>query len=238
MSSRAPSVFRAILLCLLVLPSGATAQSDDDVRAYGRGALSLLAGHAVGEFAEHVGFGVGFDLAGSVFLGGSGRIALRAAVGGVTYGRERGAECGGRGGPCSEPRRTTINDISFLEVGPEYSWPLGDLRPFVYGTVGLASFVTTVKEKNHWWEGGDETQILGDYAGSLGVGAGLDVKVRGGRSPILLTVGGQYHRNGSARYLTKGAVVDSADGSLTFLPNVSQSNLVTFRIGVAFMFTG
>ena len=227
--------FGSILFLLLILgPSSGTAQTDgadQEVRPRGRVAFNLLAGRPVGEFANAAAIGLGWDIEGSLFWKGSDRIALRAALGGVIYGWER--EKTGTG-----MRRTTTNDLTLLQVGPEYSWPLGNFRPFVHASVGITSFVTTENEKDSWWRDGTETQILGDYTGSMAVGAGLDVKVREGSNPVLLTLGGDYHRNGSARYLTEGAAVHNPDGSLTMHPSVTQANLVTFRIGAAFMFDG
>lgn len=223
-----------VFVSLLSGHSRGVAQSDgeeESIRPWGRVAFNLLAGRPVGEFANSVDLGLGWDLAGSVFWGGSDRIALRATLGGVIYGWERE-------NPGSGIRRTTTNEISHFRLGPEYSWALGNFRPFMHASVGLVSFVTTEKERESWWREGTETQIIGDYAGSLGVGAGLDVEVRGGHSPIFLTIGGEYHRNGSTRYLTEGAGVRNPDGTLTLHPTISQANLVTFRIGAAFLFFG
>jgi hypothetical protein len=63
-------------------------------------------------------------------------------------------------------------------------------------------------------------------------GAGLRVRVSNGRTPVSLDLGVERHQNGVAEFLTKGDIVDHPDGSITILPNRSEANLMTVRMGV------
>ena len=67
------------------------------------------------------------------------------------------------------------------------------------------------------------------------VGGGLRFRLGGPRS-ILLDLGAEYHRNGVAEYLREGDIVDNPDGTITILPNRSEANVVTLRIGVSMGF--
>ena len=49
-----------------------------------------------------------------------------------------------------------------------------------------------------------------------------------------LDLSAQTVRNGRASYLRVGSLLESSDGSITFIPIESETNLVTFRLGVAF----
>ena len=57
--------------------------------------------------------------------------------------------------------------------------------------------------------------------------------LRGGARPISIDLSARYHGNGEAKYLRKGDIIDHPDGSISFTPNHSETNLWTFQLGVS-----
>ena len=68
---------------------------------------------------------------------------------------------------------------------------------------------------------------------AYGGGAGLYIPVRRGHSPISIDAGLAYRRNGRADYLLEGGIEDNPDGSITLDPIRSDTDLLTFHIGVS-----
>ena len=64
-------------------------------------------------------------------------------------------------------------------------------------------------------------------------GAGLLLRLSNGKNPVSLDMSAQTLYNGRMNYLRKGSLLESADGSISFIPIRSDANLVTFRLGVS-----
>lgn len=197
---------------------------------------SFVAANPVGEFAQLVDDGFGFDLEGRFPLSHAGPLSLRLDGGFLIYGRERLAMCFPVPGGCRiGVDLNTYNSIVYLGVGPELSAP-GAISPYVNGTVGVTWFLT-----NSSLSGADDygnhfnTTNYSDWVTSLRVGGGLRFRVGGSPwRPVQLDVGAQYHRNGVANYLREGDIVDYPDGSIELYPNRTEANLMTFRVGISF----
>ena len=67
-------------------------------------------------------------------------------------------------------------------------------------------------------------------------GGGVLIPVRKGLRPILIDVGARFQGNGEARYLKDGSIEDNSDGTISFTPIRSETNLVTYHLGVSFGF--
>lgn len=106
----------------------------------GRSMLRALAGVSLfyvaprGDFAEHVGGGVGYSLAGSLADDREGLLALRAEWQDLTYGVEFSNDS------------TSRNVIRSLDLGPQLMLPLGSVRPYASASVGLAYLGTEGSE--------------------------------------------------------------------------------------------
>ena len=64
--------------------------------------------------------------------------------------------------------------------------------------------------------------------------AGAYIPVRRGKLPISIDLGARYHYNGRAEYLREGSIRDNPDGSISFLPIKSETNLWVYHLGIAF----
>ncbi len=127
----------------------------------------------------------------------------------------------------------TDNLIASFGVGPQVTIGHGRLRPYVYGTVGFSYFATVSKAS-----GSSDVDAFAsstnfdDFAPALSGGAGLLFRISRGKNPVALDVSARTLYNGRVSYLRKGSILESADGSISFIPIRSDANFVTFRVGV------
>ena len=190
---------------------------------------------AQGEFSDYVDDGFGID---GNFLYRLGRSPLALRVDGsyLNYGRERmtvplSSTIGGR----VLVDVKTDNNIAFLGVGPQIGVPDGRLRPYVGGFVGISYLYT-----ESYVEGADDdlqfarTNNFDDTTLAYGGRAGVYVPLRGGPSPISLDMGLTYRNNGEADYLREGDIRDDSHGGIEFTPSRSDTDLLTFHLGVSF----
>jgi hypothetical protein len=231
------------LLLLLALAAPAAAQECDcydpwpeDLRptgGYAGGALALASTR--GEFSQYVDGGIGADFHYLHRLDRDGWLAVRVEAGGLIYGYESqrvplSSTIGGRIGV----DLNTSNNIAFIGVGPQIGLPDGRLMPYVNGYAGY-SFIWTSSSVHGTWDYGTiaETTNFSDATFSYGGGGGVYVPLRGGPAPISLDLGVRYQNNGRAQYLLEGGIRDNPDGSITLFPVQSDTDLLTFRVGVS-----
>ena len=195
--------------------------------------LDFLVADPVGDFGVLVDDGFGGRLEGILPVTGVPALGVRLDAGFLVYGHERQAACFPLPIGCRIGLDlTTDNAIFFAGVGPELAVP-GPLSPYVNGQVGFSWFATTSSlSGDYGHEPFARTQHFSDFVGSGRLGGGVRVRVKGGRHPLLLDLGAQYHRNGVAEYLVEGDIEDRPDGSIVLYPNRTEANLVTVNLGL------
>ena len=231
---------RSALLAAALLLSAAAAGSAQETsestrvpRAFAGGSLQVA--QPVGEFGDYV--DTGFGLGGHFLyaLDPTSGLGIRVDGGFVNYGNESYATpisstIGGR----ITVDVTTSNNILLLGVGPQFVLPSGRLRPYAFGTAGLAYFVTESSLRGD--RGGEtfaNTTNFDDLTFAYGGGAGVYIPVRQGRLPISIDLGARYQRNGQARYLREGSIRDEPNGDISYTPIESETDLLTFHVGVS-----
>ncbi|MDB4951284.1 MAG: hypothetical protein JWM27_3933 [Gemmatimonadetes bacterium] len=229
----------ALLLGLAALASApaARAQYEPSTREptpwYVGGSLSYA--RPQGQFSRNVKEGFGADGHVIYRLSESGVVGLRLDGGFLVYGDEHqrvplSSTVGGR----VNVDLNTTNNIAFVGIGPQIGMPTGRLRPYVNGYAGVSYLFTESSLKGTG--SGDafaSSTNYDDATFSYGGGAGLYVPFRGGPSPISLDVGVRYHNNGHARYLREGDITDNADDTITLHPHYSDTDLLSFHVGVS-----
>ncbi|HEU0052568.1 MAG TPA: hypothetical protein VFQ39_05300 [Longimicrobium sp.] len=232
-----------LLAGLLSLSATAARAQDDDDWYYDRhptggyAGLSFTYADPQGEFSDFVKQGWGLDLHYLHRLDRDGWLGIRAEGGFLIYGHERqrvplSPTLGGR----IQVDLVTDNNIAFLGVGPQIGVPDGRLRPYVNGYVGV-SYIYTESSVEGTYDYDNEpfarTNNFDDASFAYGGGAGLYIPLRHGASPISIDAGVTYRRNGTADYLTEGGIQDNPDGSVTLYPVRSETDLLTFHLGVS-----
>ena len=188
----------------------------------------------VGEFQDFVDWGGGIDLYGVINLSRRSPVGIRIDGSVLLYGHET----------LRQPLSNTIqrvmvdvdtdNLIASLGVGPQLTLGHGVLRPYVYGTVGFSYFATVSSVSGTADPDAFASSTnYDDVTAALTAGGGLLLRISSGEHPVSLDVSAQKTYNGETTYLRKGSLLESPDGSISFIPIRSETNLVTFRVGVA-----
>jgi len=190
----------------------------------------------LGEFRNHVALGGGMGFGGVLFLGENRLAGLRAEGGFVIYGGESERVQFSATVPLVEVEQRTTNSIVSGGLGPQVYLGNGPIRPYVYGTVGFAYFVTSSSVSPLY---SDETIAsstnFDDFQLSLTGGGGLSVEIRGGKNPLSLDLSASYQHNGLTQYLIRGAehLDVRRGGGYVARPITSDANLMTYRAGVS-----
>ena len=221
-------------LGLIFLTPALSAQEDWFAQPRAHVGVNFIVGDPVGEFDDFVGTGLGADFFGRLPLDPLGVLSLRGDLGFLVYGYESKRVCFEGVGCRVQARLQTTNNIVFGGIGPELALPLRGARPYVHAFMGFSYFNTSSSLEDLWGHDSDfTTENLGDGTVSWGVGGGLELNLRRGRTPIDLNLGVRYHENGRVKYLTEGDIVDNPDGSVTIYPILSEANLMSYHFGVS-----
>jgi opacity protein-like surface antigen len=221
----------------------AAAQHDDDPYDYEyehtlpRSWLGgeLTAASPQGEFRDYVSSGWGGGMHYLLRADRDGWLALRVDASILNYGHERqrvllSNTVGGR----ITLDLTTDNNIAFFGAGPQIGMPTGAVRPYVNGFAGVSYiFTQSSVGGSSSSESFASTTNYDDASFAWGGGAGLYIPLSHRRNPVSLDAGVSYRHNGSAEYLREGDITDNPDGSITLHPVFSETNLLTFHLGVS-----
>ena len=216
----------------------------------GQGGLAFSAGMPQGDFEQTLndnGFGISGNL---MFNLGNSPFALGAEVDYLTYGSETR----------NVPFSTTIPDVrvdvetnnnilqGHLLLRAQNSQ--GFLRPYADGLLGFKYLFTetSVRDEDDFSEEDEiaSSTNFDDFAFSYGFGGGLmfrlheyepniDVEPHARPLTILLDVRMRYLLGGQAEYLKRGDL-QRIDGEVVVNPVESETDLMTFNIGVSFQF--
>jgi len=221
----------------------AAAQHDDDSYDYAYEhalprsyvGVELTAASPQGEFRDYVNSGFGGGMHYLLRADRDGWLALRVDASILNYGHERqrvllSNTVGGR----ITLDLTTDNNIAFFGAGPQLGMPTGAVRPYVNGFAGV-SYIFTESSVGGSSDGESfaSTTNYDDASFAYGGGAGLYIPLSHRRHPMSLDAGVSYRHNGSAQYLREGDITDNPDGSITLHPVFSETNLLTFHLGVS-----
>jgi hypothetical protein len=196
---------------------------------------ALHYGAPQGEFANNVdaAFGLngyaGWQLGNSPFL-------IRADLGFEIYGsRTRTVPLGG--GPLGLIRVdvSTTNNIFNGGIGLQAGVPGPNVSPYVGGSIGFASFVTSSSVSGSNQYSGDafassNNYSDGTFAKTLYGGFYIPVGAKGGA----VDLGLRYHFNGEARYLTDDDISFDQNNDPVLSPRFSRADLLTIQVGFSF----
>lgn len=171
---------------------------------------------------------------GVINLTPDGLLGLRFDGSFVVYGHERYATPLSPWVPRVWVDVSTDNMILSLGLGPQLTLGNGPIRPYVFGTAGLAYFTTVSSVKGAGdWDAFAQSTNFDDVTVALTGGGGMLFRLTRGRHPVSLDLSLQSTYHGETEYLRRGGIVENPDGSLTLFPIRSQANVVSFRAGIA-----
>ncbi len=238
-----PGIVRGVALLSVVLAGRAEGQirEVDDVEIAGPhrfqagGHLNLALPQ--GEFNDFVdaGFGLGGWL--GFNLDRQGTVAFKFDVNWLIYGSETIRRPLSPTVPFVTVDVTTRNNIYTMGAGPLLTLAHGSVQPYLSGTIGFSYFATEsgVSGSNNGEDFAESTNF-DDVTFALVGGGGLRFRVSSGRTPVTIDVGAEYHRNGRANYLREGSITDNGNGTISFTPIQSETNLLLVKFGVSASF--
>jgi opacity protein-like surface antigen len=220
----------ALALMLIGTTVGAAQRAGlREVRPWGDLGFSVVGGVPVGQFGDLVSGvgGVNADL--NFRFDRRGSAALRIDGSYLQYGNERRfLPLAGSGGLLAVDMNTTFY-VAALRAGPQVLLGEGRIRPYGFGTIGVAYFATQTS-----LGGCCGTTNFDDTALSLAAGGGLRIDLSRGRHPAALDLGASFVQNGQVSYLREGDILPNPDGSFTLRPVRSDANFVTLQLGLSF----
>lgn len=218
-------LFLGLAVMLPVAEAGAQPQVE------GLGGGSLLIGIPVGEFENFVGASPGFSLYGLANFGERGILGLRLDGSLIFYGRETRRRPLSQTVQLIEVDVTTENTIASIIIGPQLTAPGGSVRPYLNAGLGFSYFSTESRVSgSSEFEEFASTTNFDDFTFALASGAGLWIRLS---RKLFLDLSGRYLRNGRVRYLREGSIIEAADGSISFTPIESETNMLLIQVGVS-----
>jgi hypothetical protein len=196
------------------------------------GGINLSVGVPTGEFDQNVNVSPGIGLNVVIPFTSTGSLGVLIQGGVLIYGSQtRRIPLAGTSGLVSVDL-TTTNYLGFLGAGLQYSPRHGGFRPYLNGTLGGSYLATEseVKGTNNV-ESFANTTNFDDLVFAATAGGGFYVPVG---KKIAIDLGAQFHWGGQADYLTKHGIIDNGDGTTSFNPSTSRTDLVRIQVGLEF----
>ncbi len=211
--------------------SAAEIRAQEKVGEIAAGGLSFLMGYPLGEFNDFIDASPGFGFFLQYNVDKRGMFGLRLDGSVVFYGSETTRR------PLSltvqrvEVEVVTENEIFSLSLGPQFTVPEGPVRPYLNAGIGFSYFDTrsSVSGENDTEAFASSTNF-DDLTFAAAAGGGLLIYLS---KNIFLDLSGRYMWNGQVRYLREGSIKEAPDGSISFRPIESETNLLLLQIGVS-----
>ncbi|MFN0100122.1 MAG: hypothetical protein ACKVS7_15745 [Gemmatimonadaceae bacterium] len=231
------SFFRTVPALLLLAASVAAQETTPAVDTTGptirrwHFGVSADIGRPVGAFKKQVDNAAGLQAHLRLRLDDQGLVSLRLHGGWLNYGHESLRTCLAATPGCRvNVSLSTANGILMLGIGPEVSVPMGKLRAYGHGLVGMSRFATLSGLGGGIlpdFVAADENFGDGGFVWSAGGGVELPIGRR-----TALDLGVSYQGHGRREYLTAGGITDNADGSVSFDVRRSSASLFAIRLGI------
>ncbi|MEO7043166.1 MAG: outer membrane beta-barrel protein [Gemmatimonadaceae bacterium] len=193
----------------------------------------------VGDFRANVRQGFG---GGGHFLVGidpDAVISLRVDAGFINYGNETHYIPFSASARRIIVQEKTSNNIFLASVGPQITFPIGRVRPYVNAGVGFAYFFTqtSLNTDDESYQIAQTTNYSDNSLLYTG-GAGFNVPLSFAGDYVSMDIGARYNSINSASYLTKGDIADDPNSQygIIITPRQSAANFIAYHLGVSFRF--
>jgi hypothetical protein len=219
---------------------------------------SLLAGQIALRDTPRMEAGGGFDFAAPVGdfranvrqgFGGAGHflvgidpeavIAIRVDAGFINYGNDTHYIPFSASARRIIVQEKTSNNIFVASVGPQMTFPIGRVRPYVNAGVGFAYFYTqtSLNTDDDSYQIAQTTNYSDNSLLYTG-GAGFNIPLSFAGDYVSMDLGARYNSINSARYLTKGDIMDDPNSQYGIIvtPRQSAANFIAYHLGVSVRF--
>ena len=124
--------------------------------------------------------------------------------------------------------------------------PEGSFKPYLDGLLGFNYLFTSTSVESEWSDENIASSTnYDDGTLAYGFGGGLQFKVWDGDNSdnpdnklqgVFVDIGIRYIQGGEARYLKKGDIIRNDNGTISYTPSESTTDLLNFHIGASFEF--
>lgn len=231
--------FGVCAVIALAIPSVSGAQISLRATPRMEAGAALEYAQPVGDFRQNVRQGFGGAGHFVVGLDPQSIVGIRIDAGFINYGNETHYV------PFSSSvrriivREETSNNIFMASIGPQITFPVGRVRPYLNAGIGFSYFYTqTSLTTDDDAQQIAQTTNYSDNSLTYTGGAGFNIPLTSGNSPISLDVGVRYNSVASAKYLTKGDIVDDPNSQygIIITPRESAADFVTYQLGISVRF--
>lgn len=230
-----------MIVFLAAIPDDAVSQEQRGIRELeGRCCIVGLYGtlaRPVGEFHSYVDLAGGFGAYFVTHVDRSRVLGVRVEGSALLYGYESYTVPFGPNVGRVLIDVTTQNMFATAGVGPQLAMDWRRLRPYVYGTIGFTYFATysslTGSANTEPFAG---TTNFNDFTFAATTGVGALVRLNRGRRTVWLDLSVERRFNGEAEYLREGGIIENGDGSIAIAPIRSDTDLMSYRVGIAIGF--
>jgi hypothetical protein len=187
------------------------------------------------DFASNIGRGGGLNATALFRLDEKGYLQLRFDGGGAQYGDEtKRIPLNPITGRVSFKVETS-NMIAWAGLGGQLQIPDGPFRPYVNGSVAYTDFSTQSTLKGLDDTFGDlSTTNQHDGSHAWIYGAGVNIPFGRKFTAGMLNFGARYYRGAEASYLKEGDITDNPDGTISFTPRRSKTDMILWQLGASF----
>lgn len=187
-----------------------------------------------GEFGQFVQEGLGLSGFVGASFGRNDQVSVGLEGGFVGYGRRTKTVPLSPTIPELYVDVTTSNNIATIGIPLRIELTPGPVRPYVYGSVGLAYFWTQTSAKGTASDGDFATSVnFDDLTANWSGGAGLSIQVSHGRTPVAIDISMRHVANGLVQYLNEDSI-QSSGGTTVITPIESEANFTAYQVGVSF----
>jgi hypothetical protein len=238
--SRREAVLISLIICWGLSSFPAFAQKTDL-------GLDFVIGLPQNEFRDNID-DEGYGISGHVgyFLGNT-PIMIGTDIGYLNYGTEERHEPFSDTIPDVIVEVRTTNNIFMLHGFARLQPQRGSVRPYFEGLWGFKYLFTRTSindDDSYYEETIASSTNIDDFAGSWGLGAGVDIRIWKGRQKtpnrgvfdISLNLSAKYLWGSEAEYLKKGSIRRDPDGGVTYFVMRSNTDMLMPHIGIRIRF--
>jgi hypothetical protein len=184
----------------------------------GQFGASFVAAEPLGEFRRNNDFAAGLSVFG---VTSGGALALRVEAGWMTY-DARYQNYG----------VSTLSQIGTLSAGPQLTLGSGSFRVYGFATIGGSAFWSTASYQGCGCYGKD-WYLNGHTTMTTSAGAGVQLALSTGRTPIMLDVAARGQRHDRVEYVPANGLTQNPDGSFTERQVKGPVDMRVYQVGVS-----
>ncbi|MBX6365145.1 MAG: outer membrane beta-barrel protein [Gemmatimonadetes bacterium] len=234
---RIQTIFGAALAGVLMASTAQAQSAAGRIAAPPRleAGIGAMGAAPTGEFGQQIDRAFGLGAFARYRIDAAGRFALRLDASWLNHGWDsKEVMLRSPLGGLQDVDLRSMNNLMFVQLGPEFSVPVGAVRPYVGASAGAAFFLTDVSGERGVRDVSLVTTVeQHDVVFAYGGRAGVRIPISGNARGIALDLGAEYQHSDEAEFLRKGDIVVDDAGTISLHPVRAEADLWIVRLGVS-----